>query len=249
MAAAGGIGQLALTDSNVIDALDVLYNAAAANSPDATTCEALRGHLNMVRSLMLPNLHEAQQRHRAQLDSRRFKFSSLLEALMTSRLVKNSKDLPEVLIRSAHFLFGSEISAAVQKQISEHSIKVPSESTLCRARLKLDVLAMLARQEELSRARGEFFTMVSTDSSPQGGLDYLMSLEDRVSRESAAQLMVAGAGQQALERWARDYGLETSQLPLAIVASGNSNLAGKYEALFHQVSWSDGKHPRYFLAF
>ena len=100
---------------------------------------------------------------------------------------------------------------------------------------------MLARQEQLA-ASGSFFTMVSTDSSPQGGLDYLMSLEDRVSRESASQLMLAGAGREALERWARDFGLQTSQLPLAIVASGNSNLAGKYEALFHQVSSFDGNY-------
>ena len=57
-----GAGQAVVSESEVLDALEVLYNAAAANSLDATTCEALRGHLNLVRNLMLADPNEAQQR-------------------------------------------------------------------------------------------------------------------------------------------------------------------------------------------
>ena len=121
-------------------------------------------------------------------------------------------------------------------------MRIPSEATLSRVRLKLDVLSMLCRQQQFQNSSG-FFVMLSADSSPQKGLDFLMPLEDRVTRHAAGDLMLAGADPKAILAWSRDQGIQTSQLPLAIVASGNSALAGKFEAPFHQAGQGRSRGP------
>ena len=155
-----------------------------------------------------------------------------MEALLVSRLIKNSKELPQVLLRCVHYVFGADLSDHVARQLADKTMRVPSESTLSRARLKLDVLSMMARQERFRSSDLEFFVMLSTDSSPQGGLDYLMTLEDRVSRAAAGNLVLAGGDGL---KWAADNVIETTQLPLALVGSGNADLSAKFEAVFHQA--------------
>ena len=62
--------------------------------------------------------------------------SSLLEALLMSRLVKDAAKLPEIVCRSISFAFGKDISKQIQQDIADKIIKVPDDSTLSRARLK-----------------------------------------------------------------------------------------------------------------
>ena len=54
--------------------------------------------------------------------------------------------------------------------------------------------------------------MLSTDSSPQGGLDYMMTLEDHVTREAAGNLMLVGDNSNAILQWSRQQGVQTTQL-------------------------------------
>ena len=225
-----GAGPLDVSEAETWAALDVLRTASIQFTDNEVVGRAMEAHLNEIQNLLTGN-----RRHRAQLDARRFKFVALLEALFASRLVSNTKDLPEVFYRAVHFLYGADLSNLVQRQLSDGTLRVPSEASLSRARLKMDVLAMLCRREDGQRDAQRHFTMLSTDSSPQGGLDYLMTLEDRVTREAAGNLMLAGADGSAILQWSRQQGVQTTQLPLAIVGSGNSKLPGKFEALFHQV--------------
>ena len=83
-----------------------------------------------------------------------------------------------------------------------------------------------------------FFVVLSADSSPQGGTDYLMTLEDRISKEAAGMLMLAGEDPERLDAWIATNPVQTASLPAAVVGSGNSNLAAKHEALFHSVMGS-----------
>ena len=226
--------------AQVLDALQTLFAAAPAFAADDVSADAVRGHLRQAQNLLIPDhAGPGSMRHRAQQTRTRYHFTCLLEALLTARLISNSSDLPEVFARSVHYLFGPEIAEQVQRELQSGEIKVPSEATLSRARLKLDVLSMMSQQERaraLAAHDGNsgFFVMLSSDSSPQGGLDYQMTLQDKVSRLAAGDLMLAGSDPDSLEKWASSHSIETSQLPLAILASGNSGLPAKFEGLFHQ---------------
>ncbi|CAE7256194.1 unnamed protein product [Symbiodinium natans] len=67
-----------------------------------------------------------------------------------------------------------------------------------------------------------------------------MTLEDRVSRAAAGNLVLAGGDGL---KWAADNVIETTQLPLALVGSGNADLSAKFEAVFHQVKLDIGTDP------
>ncbi|CAJ1366636.1 unnamed protein product, partial [Effrenium voratum] len=105
-----------------------------------------------------------------------------------------------------------------------------------------DAILMAMRQRQWQEDP-PVFVMISTDSSPQGGLDYIMSIEDRVTRAAAADLVAAADDEGRLDEWHAEDRVFTSQLPLAISGSGNSGLSGKYEALFHSVKLDIGNKP------
>lgn len=67
-----------------------------------------------------------------------FTLAGLLEALLTGRLLSNLANLEECMRRSVHYLLGPEIASQIQRELETKSIRVPSEATLSRARLKLD---------------------------------------------------------------------------------------------------------------
>ena len=128
-------------DDVVEKALDTL-RLAAANIADPVSQRAVTAHLDNVKGL----LNEAASRHRSQgKSSRQYNFGALLEALLLSRLIQNVKHLPEVMVRSLHYVFGPDLAAELQNKISQKSMKIPSESTISRSRLKLDPSAALIR--------------------------------------------------------------------------------------------------------
>ena len=162
----------------------------------------------------------------------RFKFSALLEGLLLTRMLANDGHLPDVLVRAVHYALGPGAAASLQADIAGRRLHVPSPSTLSRGRLKFDVLSMLVRQAEF-KSEGPYFIFLSSDSSPQGGLDFMMSLEDKVSRCAAARLVDCGDNMEMLEEWCRSSPITTTQLPLSIIGSGNAGLPSKSEALAH----------------
>ena len=75
-----------------------------------------------------------------------FTLAGLLEALLTGRLLSNAGNLEECMKRSVHFLLGPEIASQIQKDLENKFIRVPSEATLSRARLKLDSYLLFERE-------------------------------------------------------------------------------------------------------
>ena len=94
------------------------------------------------------------------------------------------------------------------------------------------MVLMLLRQADLAKG-GPCFAFLSSDSSPQGGLEYYIVLEDRVSRKAAAALVEATEAERS--QWLKSGFLATSTLPVAILGSGSSSGAAKFEALAHAV--------------
>ena len=56
--------------------------------------------------------------------------------------------------------------------------------------------------------------------------------------------MECGTDFEKLEAWLESSPIEVTQLPMAIVGSGNSNLAAKVEALCHSVKLDISSSPR-----
>ena len=105
---------------------------------------------------------------------------------------------------------------------------MPSSTQLSHARVKMDALLMSARRKLFS---SETFVMVSSDSSPQGGLDFFISVEDRVRNPG----MIIDASPAEIAEWCLSDNMQSAVLPLCIVGSGNADLSAKYEALLHSA--------------
>ena len=115
-----------------------------------------------------------------------WRLTSLLEALLLTRLLKNACQLPAMLVRAVAFILGHSEAHRLKEAIDQRQISLPSKSTLSKTRIRLDLVYMWARQQlwaESNLDQGTMFVGLSSDSSPQGGSDYLMTLEDAWQRK------------------------------------------------------------------
>lgn len=147
------------------------------------------------------------------------------------------------------------MAAVYQLKLQQGGLQFPSESVLSRARLKLDV-ALALREQAGFRMPDEHFVYLSVDSSPQNGLDWLMTLQDVVRRSDAGKLMLLlekrdqlgpldpDEGESELDQFLQSGFLKTSALPIGIVGSGKSDLASKFECLFHCIKLQVGTQAR-----
>ena len=75
------------------------------------------------------------------------------------------------------------------------------------------------------------FVMLSSDSSPQGGLDYFVTVEDRIRNPG----LIIDASAAEIAEWCLSDNLQTGVLPLSVVGSGNSDMSAKFETLMHSA--------------
>lgn len=92
---------------------------------------------------------------------------------------------------------------------------------------------MRIRREQFKKS-GRAFIYLSTDSSPQGGSDYLMTVEDMVLHDDAAGCMTCS--EEDLAAWNIANTLRTNVLPLSVLGSGCSDVAGKFESLVYSIN-------------
>lgn len=82
------------------------------------------------------------------------------------------------------------------------------------------------------------FIFLSSDSSPQGGLDYLLTIEDTIARSKAA--LCIDVSDSELATFSALGHLKLCVLPVSVIGSGNAALSAKFEALFNSVCLDNG---------
>lgn len=97
----------------------------------------------------------------------------------------------------SHFSRLRQVRERLSRPQDETGLRVPSAATLSRARLRLDVLMMQWRHVRF-KLEPQWFIYLSSDSSPQGGRDFLMTVEDSIARHHAA--LAVDGNPQALAR-------------------------------------------------
>ena len=100
-----------------------------------------------------------------------------------------------------HFQTLRDLRERLSRPEEETGLRIPSKATLSRARIRLDVLMMRWRADRF-KLEPAYFIFLSSDSSPQGGRDFLMTVEDSISRHHAS--LVVDGNPQALARLSLD---------------------------------------------
>ena len=95
--------------------------------------------------------------------------------------VKNNSKLKDAIVRSVALLQGQSAASHYQVLFDSSQLHLPSDSSLSRARLKVDILLCLWHHAQVTDPSA-FFVYLSSDSSPQGGYELLMTLQDVCSR-------------------------------------------------------------------
>ena len=160
--------------------------------------------------------------------------AKLLEALLLSRLIRSALTLPEVLYRSIAFLLGPEEAVRLRGLMTDKTIAVPSATQLSHARLKMDCLLMETRRTQWvsnQQAGSRVFVILSSDASPQGGLQYFVTVEDRCVNPG----LLIDSSPEIISEWCVSENMQTAVLPPCVIGSGNAGTAAKCEALFHSI--------------
>lgn len=121
----------------------------------------------------------------------------------------------------------------IQEMIAKKQLAIPHQSTLSRTRIRLDLLLMRMRAQRFASME-QFFLFVSTDSSPQGHSEYLMSIEDCIQSTDCRGCL--STNQEELASWNLANALRSSTLPVAVLGSGNTNLPAKWTALIQSIN-------------
>ena len=109
-------------------------------------------------------------------DQDRYKSTFLINCLVLSGMICNDSNMRDVVEQSIKTVFSSSLAASLLKLLD--SVKVPSASTMHRARFQVDVGLMLLSQscfKELLDSCTAFSCYALCDSSPQGGRDWLLT--------------------------------------------------------------------------
>ena len=122
------------------------------NDEDSLTSKAaVQAHVAHISRLLLPGdgdrILPGSARHTQRKDGGGWQYTlaSLMEALLAGRLLSNAANLQECMRRSVHFLLGPEIAQQMQRDLDKQNIRVPSESSLSRARFKTGCFAAIGK--------------------------------------------------------------------------------------------------------
>ena len=130
-----------------------------------------------------------------------------------------------------------DVRERLSRPEEDTGLRVPSAPTLSRARLRLDVLMMQWRAQRF-KLEPEYFIYLSSDSSPQGGRDFLMSIEDSISRHHAS--LVVDGNPQALARLSLDpWVCKVGNFPLNL----RTLFGSYYMSLISDFCWGKNRDP------
>ena len=202
---------------------------------------------------------DAPRRNRAEITSGTACYTGmqLVQALLLSRLVKDSRSLHDVVVGAFRLVLPS-FADYVQRSFDEHDGScVPSAATVSRSRVVLDVAWLI-----LQHVNGDHTLRFGmADSSPQKGHDWLLSAVDEIKladvvpcfRAFNALVMVCGRRELGEPYDEETSGVDhevlfrgvcrTTPLPVAL-GHGATNLSYKVAALV--FAWSCGRRRQGF---
>lgn len=144
---------------------------------------------------------------------------------------------PNVICLGGWSLNLRDVRERLSRPEEDTGLRVPSAPTLSRARLRLDVLMMQWRAQRF-KLEPEYFIYLSSDSSPQGGRDFLMSIEDSISRHHAS--LVVDGNPQALARLSLDpWVCKVGNFPLNL----RTLFGSYYMSLISDFCWGKNRDP------
>ena len=145
----------------------------------------------------------------------------LIKGLRFSQYLKDQQDCRPALQAASQFFEDEGQCVATEEKLGQ----LPHGCTLIRARVRMDVAAMLAHRSWY-KENGPTFRYLAYDASPQHGVEIFATVE-RVIRRADLAASCGDLGQlpSVLER----------RLPLAVLGSGRMSLADKAQAHIHQV--------------
>lgn len=177
-----------------------------------------------------PGGEEGDSEDEDQGPSRTLPVRVVMLAIELSSMIKKRGDLQKVIVTSIMLALPPQDAAAVRDQILSNQIRIPEGRYLQRAKVKLDMMAMLYERQLVKDNRSRcVFRYLQADASPQGNFNYFCVREERLQ-------MSVGTGANPMTT-AR---LETHSLPVAVLGWGQSGAEQKFAKLVHSAILENG---------
>ena len=120
-----------------------------------------------------------------------FRVGHLVEVMLCSMFLKSDQSLGQALMTAASLLLPRALADAwIQKLSDDPDLYMPSPAILSQRRAALDMGFALFQQAQIKQAlQSGAFLYAMTDSSPQGGRDYEITVLDMILASDARDLM------------------------------------------------------------
>ena len=120
-----------------------------------------------------------------------FRVGHLVEVMLCCMFLKSDKSLGQALVTAACLLLPQALAEAwIQKLSQDPDLYLPSAAILSQRRAALDMGFALFQQVQIKEALQQgAFLYAMTDSSPQGGRDYEITVLDMILARDACDLM------------------------------------------------------------
>ena len=151
---------------------------------DGSQAQLLTRLKDIRASLILKTLHEGRGRGRCKLGGRQFTPVTLLNTVLLCDNLRDLSDLKSAIDQSLRIVLDQVLAESLRAQLQ--AWKVPSEPTVYRHRLWLDLCAMVFSRPVVFSESALWSCHLRADSSPQFGKDYLVVEADKVDLEAVS---------------------------------------------------------------
>ena len=135
-------------------------------------------------SLILKTLHEGRGRGRCKLGGRQFTPVTMLNTVLLCDNLRDLSDLKSSIDQSLRVVLDQVLAESLRAQLQ--AWKSPSEPTVYRRRLWLDLCTMVFSRRVVFSESALWSCHLRADSSPQFGKDYLVVEADKVDLEAVS---------------------------------------------------------------
>lgn len=147
-----------------------------------------------------------------------------------SHLLKNKGDVKEVLALAATALLPAAAGSELSQQILGGGISIPSERTMRRDAVKMDLVAMLFARQKLAHAspHQRRAVYIMPDASPQGKHEYFLIWSEVVTRD----MRDIGKNTDPLQ----GFVWQEEIMPVTVLGKQHTSTQHKYKKLLHSAT-------------